>query len=367
MPHEQKGSVMDWVIWVVVIVLIIAIVWWLMSRGSTQSGAASPRAEAERTAAPADSLGMIPGQAPPSAGGGVAASAAAAGTAGLTGVAGASAAAEARETGPGKSEDDEEAAKEQPTAVAEPSPTELGEEPPMVDDTPRPEDTFIAGQVAAADDPAARTAVTVPGAGPATGEVPGETEAGGVDVDDWETGTSGASADVATGAGTGNEATVDEPTAPGVTADDVVPADPGPGGASASPENEMADRAEWEATWSEDSSTPTHHHEYTDPHTPTLPGAESAAAEAAPTADDIFPEGSGGGHLAAENPYGEGSAAPAPDGSGPEGYVVKGDAESMTYHDEDTPGYDDAKAGVWFLSAAHAEAAGFRPPRRNRL
>ncbi|MBT2514023.1 hypothetical protein [Arthrobacter sp. ISL-30] len=364
---------MDWVIWVIVIVLIIAIVWWLMSRGSTQSGAASPRgaasqgAAAERTAAPADSFGTIPGQAPPSVGGGIAASAAAAGTAGLTGLAGASAAAAAQEAGPGKSEDDEEAAMEQRTAIAEPSPTELGEEPPTVDDTPRPEDTFIAGQVAAADDPAARTAASAPGAG----EGAGETDAGGVDVDDWDTETSGPSTDVGSGtAGTGSEATVDETTAPGVTADDVVPADPGPGGASASPENEMADRAEWEATWSEDSSTPTHHHDYTGPHTPTLPGAESAAAEAAeaaPAADDIFPEGSGGGHLAAENPYGEGSAAPAPDGSGPEGYVVKGDAESMTYHDEETPGYEDAKAGVWFLSAAHAEAAGFRPPRRNRL
>jgi methylphosphotriester-DNA--protein-cysteine methyltransferase len=38
----------------------------------------------------------------------------------------------------------------------------------------------------------------------------------------------------------------------------------------------------------------------------------------------------------------------------------------MTYYDEDMPAYEEAQASVWFLSAAHAEAAGFRPPRRAR-
>ncbi|GAP57871.1 uncharacterized membrane protein ArfC [Arthrobacter sp. Hiyo1] len=73
-----------------------------------------------------------------------------------------------------------------------------------------------------------------------------------------------------------------------------------------------------------------------------------------------------GGHLAAEQPYGEGSAAAGADGSGPDGYTVKGNADTMTYHDEDSPSYDEVKADVWFISSAHAEAAGFRPPRRNR-
>ena len=160
---------------------------------------------------------------------------------------------------------------------------------------------------------------------------------------------------------------------------------------------------------------PVHHPEYTEPHAPTLPGAESAAAESSDTADTegatmtpaptsahpgaaippavaaevpglppaeaetvqtatsvAAPETPAGhsaepsGHLALEQPYGEGSAAPAADGSGPEGFTVKGNASSMIYHDETSPSYEETRAEVWFLSSAHAEAAGFRPPRRAR-
>lgn len=182
---------------------------------------------------------------------------------------------------------------------------------------------------------------------------------------------------------------------------------------------------------------PVHHPEYTEPHAPTLPGAESAAAESEPEAEaegvaaagpgfgtktadgptaapsappsqDSLPpqealpfqeplrpqapanssltgvearqatfssaasETAAGqpaepaGHLAVDQPYGEGSAAPAADGSGPEGFTVKGDASSMIYHDETSPAYEETIAEVWFLSPAHAEAAGFRPPRRSR-
>ncbi|MFF2245757.1 hypothetical protein ACFVTM_16420 [Arthrobacter sp. NPDC058130] len=121
---------------------------------------------------------------------------------------------------------------------------------------------------------------------------------------------------------------------------------------------------------------PVHHPEYTEPHAPTLPGAESAAAE--PAEDEDAGTGPGTaeasashmaeptGHLATEQPYGEGSAAPAADGSGPEGFTVKGNASSMIYHEETSPSYEETRAEVWFLSAAHAEAAGFRPPRRTR-
>jgi hypothetical protein len=73
------------------------------------------------------------------------------------------------------------------------------------------------------------------------------------------------------------------------------------------------------------------------------------------------------GHLAAEHPYGAGSASPGPDGSGPADYVVKGDAGAMVYYEEGHPGYEQTTAEVWFESAAHAEAAGFRAPRRTRL
>lgn len=191
----------------------------------------------------------------------------------------------------------------------------------------------------------------------------------------------------------------------GVTADDVTAADAGPSvpavaGVPASSTTEpatpeqLADSAEWEATWSEGGApvtpAPIHHREYTDAHAPTLPGAESAAAEAVGPAAEMQEDGAEapdaapaaflsttqaedstgapplGGHLAAEQPYGEGSAAAGADGSGPAGYTVKGNADTMTYHDEDSPSYDEVKAEVWFISSAHAEAAGFRPPRRNR-
>ena len=38
----------------------------------------------------------------------------------------------------------------------------------------------------------------------------------------------------------------------------------------------------------------------------------------------------------------------------------------MIYHEETSPAFEETRAEVWFLSAAHAEAAGFRPPRRTR-
>jgi hypothetical protein len=39
----------------------------------------------------------------------------------------------------------------------------------------------------------------------------------------------------------------------------------------------------------------------------------------------------------------------------------------MVYYEEGHPDYDATRAEVWFESAAHAEAAGFRAPRRRRL
>ena len=167
-----------------------------------------------------------------------------------------------------------------------------------------------------------------------------------------------------------------------MTADDVTAADAGPltGADDRAASDAAADKAEWEATWTEapPRQAPAHHPEYTGPHAPTLPGAETAAGEEdeaseaaaqaegampTPAAEDAPPAG---GHLAKGQPYGEGSAAAGPDGSGPADFPVKADAGTMTYYDEDMPAYEEAQASVWFLSAAHAEAAGFRPPRRER-
>ena len=175
-------------------------------------------------------------------------------------------------------------------------------------------------------------------------------------------------------------------------------------------------------------SRPVHHPEYTEPHAPTLPGAETAAVEDAddagtavsapvpfsttsgspdgeenagaagthlpsdagatetreraqssalvetganhvqdPTGSAAPGEQEPAGHLAAEEPYGAGSASAAADGSGPADYTVKGDAGGMVYYEEGHPEYEQVRANVWFESAAHAEAAGFRAPRRRRM
>ena len=61
-------------------------------------------------------------------------------------------------------------------------------------------------------------------------------------------------------------------------------------------------------------------------------------------------------------PYGEGSHAPLADGSQPEGYSIKGNADSMLYHVEGTRYYKATVAEVWFATAEAAEAAGFSEP-----
>ncbi len=59
-------------------------------------------------------------------------------------------------------------------------------------------------------------------------------------------------------------------------------------------------------------------------------------------------------------PYGPDSAKADEDGSGPEGFEIKGNADSMKFHGPTSPWYDRTKAEVWFRSAeAAAEAAGF--------
>lgn len=57
-----------------------------------------------------------------------------------------------------------------------------------------------------------------------------------------------------------------------------------------------------------------------------------------------------------------GAAASNEDGSAPEGYTVKGNADSGYYHTEDSPFYGRTVAEFWFKSAEDAEAAGFTLP-----
>jgi hypothetical protein len=366
---------MEWIIWVIVIVVIVGIVWWLLNRNTSGNAiGTSTSSESDVSTPQATSAGTLRSEGALS-GGGTAASAEAAATTGTAGTAG-------FVTTPGP----------KPPTTTDDSLMEAGK-----------------GRVTSA-------AAAIPG-------TPGG------DVDDWDEELPVAAASPAAKPAT-------EPDAEEARA-------------------EVEDKAEWEAQWSEAASTPhaegvtgketssgqatskthataaavpVHHPEYTEPHAPTLPGAESAAAEDTFTSDAVpetgprtgigsesavttgtdstprsapagavsatgahagaLSEGDAetmqaaassaateatashtaepAGHLATDKPYGEGSASPGPDGSGPEGYTVKGNAQSMIYHDETSPEYEETTAEVWFESAAHAEAAGFRAPRRSR-
>ncbi len=58
-------------------------------------------------------------------------------------------------------------------------------------------------------------------------------------------------------------------------------------------------------------------------------------------------------------PYGPGSKAPLKSGNAPKGFDIKGNEDSMKYHQPDGQWYDATVAEVWFDSAESAEAAGF--------
>jgi large subunit ribosomal protein L17 len=79
--------------------------------------------------------------------------------------------------------------------------------------------------------------------------------------------------------------------------------------------------------------------------TPTA-DVESEAAEV-----ESGPEDSG--------PYGPGSAEPLAGGDGPDGYPIKGNQDSMKYHQPGGQWFDQPIAEVWFATAEDAEAAGF--------
>jgi large subunit ribosomal protein L17 len=79
------------------------------------------------------------------------------------------------------------------------------------------------------------------------------------------------------------------------------------------------------------------------------PAAETAEVEESASTD--------------EAPYGEGSHAPLDDPEeAPEGFEIKGNADSMLYHLPGTPFYNRTVAEVWFATAEAAEAAGFSLP-----
>lgn len=85
--------------------------------------------------------------------------------------------------------------------------------------------------------------------------------------------------------------------------------------------------------------------------------AEDTAA-AAPAADVVVEESESDD----EHPYGAGSRAALEDGSQPEGFPIKGNADSMLYHVPDSSYYDRTVAEVWFRTEEDAEQAGFSKP-----
>ncbi|HET6967760.1 MAG TPA: 50S ribosomal protein L17 [Ornithinibacter sp.] len=87
--------------------------------------------------------------------------------------------------------------------------------------------------------------------------------------------------------------------------------------------------------------------------------AKEAAAETK-AAEDTAAEGTTAEETTAvELPAG--AVAAPEDGSAPEGYTVKGNADSGKYHVEGSQWFDQTNAEFWFKDAEAAEAAGFEP------
>ncbi len=61
-----------------------------------------------------------------------------------------------------------------------------------------------------------------------------------------------------------------------------------------------------------------------------------------------------------------GSHEPLEDGTQPEGFPVKGNADSKLYHLPGTRFYDATVAEIWFATAQDAEAAGYELPKSQR-
>ncbi len=91
------------------------------------------------------------------------------------------------------------------------------------------------------------------------------------------------------------------------------------------------------------------------------PVADELDAEPA-TATELDAEPATATETAPDTQYGEGSHAANEDGSEPEGFPIKGNADSMLYHVPDSPFYDRTVAEVWFATEEAAEAAGFSKP-----
>ena len=98
-----------------------------------------------------------------------------------------------------------------------------------------------------------------------------------------------------------------------------------------------------------------------------MPAAGAAAAGAAAAGGAAAAKFTGGTSdtdatakiSAVEEPYGAGSARAGAGGSGPSGWTIKGNEDSMLYHTPDSPSYKQTIAEIWFREESAAERAGF--------
>jgi large subunit ribosomal protein L4 len=93
---------------------------------------------------------------------------------------------------------------------------------------------------------------------------------------------------------------------------------------------------------------------------------KAAVARAIARESEVVGLEKGAAPASEEGPYGPQSHAPLADGSQPEGFPVKGNADSMLYHVPGSSFYARTEAEVWFASAEAAEAAGFSAPPSQR-
>ena len=87
---------------------------------------------------------------------------------------------------------------------------------------------------------------------------------------------------------------------------------------------------------------------------------EAPAAESAPPAPAApAPAEAKADEAKADGGYGDDSAPATEDGAAPEGFDVKGNKDSMKFHEPDGQWYGATVAEVWFRTAEAAEKAGF--------
>jgi len=83
---------------------------------------------------------------------------------------------------------------------------------------------------------------------------------------------------------------------------------------------------------------------------------ESASTDAESVADADVVSAAEVGDVSADAPYGPDSAGALEGGAAPDGFAIKGNANSMKYHTSDSPYFDNTVAEVWFRTEEAAVA-----------